>query len=133
MAHEITLYRAADSDLIIEPVCFAARETDARAYLDNPGFGGRTLYQCTVSVSDDEVLDIRSGRDSDQLDALTGITGGSPGAVTADYYVMQPGTVEALIARGYRWVRLIDTYPTDAETWVYLYDGSCDDPEMTEA
>lgn len=125
-----TLYRAADSDTITGPAAFAADVEDARSYLDNPGFGGATLYRTEIECDDDHVLDVR-GADDAQLDALIGVSGcSSPGAMTADAYVMQDHVAAALVEHGYRWVRILDTYPIGAETWVYLYDG--EDPEMVE-
>lgn len=124
----LTLYRAGDSDIMTGPTSFAADMSVARAYLDNPGFGGRRLYVTRVEVEAKNVLDIRSNDDADQVRALVEITGIDMGAVTADYMLAQDRVVDALVGRGYHWVRLIDTYPVGAETWTWLYAG--DEPEM---
>lgn len=121
----VTLYRATDDDYPTQPTAFAAEIESAREYLDNPGFGGSTLYRTTVEVDADEVLDVRSERDDAQLAALVRASGRAhPGAMTADMYAMQPSTVEGLVAAGYRWVRIIDTYPVGSETWIWLISSA---------
>lgn len=126
-----TLYRAADTDILTGPTAFAARLSSAREYLDNEGFGGSTLYRTTVEYEDSQILDVRNASDSRQLRALVKASGQHhPGAMTADAYVMQDKVSDALIAAGYRWVRILDTFPEGSETWVYLYDG--EDPDLEE-
>jgi hypothetical protein len=128
-----TLYRAADEDLIVDVASFAAAREDAEAYLDDPGFGGSTLYRAEVTYSEDQVLDVRSGRDDRQCErvlAAAAAQTGSPGQ-SVDSLLAEPRIVDALTARGYRWVRLTDSYPAGAETWTWL--GVGDDPEMVEA
>lgn len=127
----ITLYRAGDSDILTGPTSFAVSLDTARAYLDNPGFGGRTLYRTRVSPEPSVVLDIRSESDDEQAGALVSAAQiEHPGSCTADYLLSQQYVVDALVARGYEWVRLLDTYPIGAETWTWLYEG--DEPELVE-
>jgi hypothetical protein len=116
-----TLYRAADSSDITGPTAFAAARETAEAYLDNPGFGGAILWTVQVDVPDAAILDVRSESDSEQVQAIVAATGLDMGAATADWLVMQDAVAEALVALGYRWVRLLDTYPVGAETWVCLH------------
>jgi hypothetical protein len=120
------LYRAADTDILTGPTSFAADLDCARAYLDNPGFGGSTLYQ--VDVEPESVLDLTD--ESDQLDALVELTGIDMGSTTADHMLAHEHVVASLVELGYTWVRLTDTYPDDCETWTWLYSG--DEPEMEE-
>ena len=127
-----TLYRAADDDYLSDCASFAADQSDAEAYLENPGFGGVTLWQTTVDVAVDQVLDIRSDRDDDQVAAILDAIGSDrePCGATVDAILAEPRTVEALVAEGYRWVRLTDSYPEDCETWTWL--GAGDEPELME-
>ena len=125
------LYRAADTDILTGPTAFAAKLSSAKAYLDNEGFGGAMLYRAMVEYDDSQVLDVRNASDSRQLLDLVKASGQHhPGAMTADAYVMQDHVADALISNGYRWVRILDTFPEGSETWVYLYDG--EDPELEE-
>lgn len=126
----VTLYRAADDDSITGLTCFSPKKSVAREYQNNRGFGGANLYRAEVECDDAAILDIRSECDADQVAALVELTGIDMGSVTADWLVVQERVAEALVSRGYRWVRLLDTYPVGAETWVYLYDG--EDPELEQ-
>src|SRR5690606_20628870 len=45
---KVVLYRAADNPEAESGAHFSEREEDARAYMDNPGFGGANLYRFEV-------------------------------------------------------------------------------------
>lgn len=123
----MNLYRAADDDSILGPTSFALREEDARAYLNNAGFGGSRLWRTTVRPRAEAVLDLRHNA-THKLERMTGLTSDGRNAeewVTSDY------VADALLAIGYRWVRLIDSYPEDCETWIWL--GASDgEPRLVE-
>jgi len=124
------LYRAGKSDILTGPTSFAVDINDARAYLQNKGFGGKTLYTTTVEIDDEVILDIRG---TDQLEALreaAGLDEYAYGDVTADYLLAQEPVVDALVERGYEWVRLLDTFPEDADVMTWLYTGN--EPELEE-
>lgn len=115
------LYRAADDDYISDTASFAVDKETARAYLDNPGFGGKNLYKTDVDIDPDDVLDIRDDLQEAQLARLVEESGmAHPGASTADREITQPEVYESLRRKGYKWVRLNDTYPEGAETWTYI-------------
>lgn len=126
-----TLYRAADDDYLSDCASFAAYRSDAEAYLDNPGFGGSRIWVTEVEIDDDAVLDIRSSRDDAQVQALLDAieSDREPCGATVDAILGEPAVVEALTSRGYRWVRLTDSYPDDCETWTWLGAGT--EPELT--
>jgi hypothetical protein len=127
-----TLYRAADDDYLSDCASFAANRDDAEAYLNNPGFGGSKLWQTTFEVDDEAVIDIRSDRDDVQVQALLDAieSDREPCGASVDSLLAEPSIVEALVARGYRWVRLTDSYPEGSETWTWL--GAGDEPELVE-
>jgi hypothetical protein len=127
-----TLYRAADSDYLSDVASFAAELDSACAYLDNPGFGGRTLYSATIEYSDESVLDIRDERDDSQVEAVLAAIDSDrePCGCSVDVLLAEPRTVDALTACGYRWVRLLDSYPAGSETWTWL--GAGEEPELVE-
>lgn len=115
---DVKLYRAAQStDINSDTTSFARRASDARAYLDNPGFGGAQVYRAALSIDDACILDIRDEVPGWLQEIIDGM-----GAVTQDYAITR-GTsdmMEALRAHGVRWVILTDTYPDDCETWVHI-------------
>lgn len=126
-----TLFRAGTTDILTGPTAFATKRSVAKEYLDNPGFGGGILYKTIVEYEDDQVLDVRDESDSRQLNMLVLVSGKRhPGAMPADSFVMQDRIAASLVEHGFRWVRLLDTFPKGSETWVYLYDG--EDPDLEE-
>lgn len=134
MTNTVTLYRAADGSAAASGACFAADESDAAAYLDNPGYGGASLHSLTVEVDSDAVLSLvdsrRAGVPHGRMasDAWTRLAD----AIGADIDALRDGneSVEraidgrrvraALAAAGYEWVVYEDTFPAACVTWVYL-------------
>lgn len=125
-----TLYRAAKDDSVIGACSFAARKSDARAYLDNGAFGGPNLYRARVEIDPGKVLDLTGERDG--LARVAEIVGFDGGAIGVDEWIMHGPVSEALIAAGYLWVRLIDSFPEGCETWTWLGASSldADEPEL---
>lgn len=123
------LYRAGDDDILTGPTSFAREKDSAIEYLDNPGFGGSTLYVVEAPEIDPKtVFDLVE--ESDQDDALREVTGIDMGSITADQVIAHQHVVNKLVDLGYQWVRLIDTYPEGSETWTWLGEG--EDPELEE-
>ena len=122
---EITLYRAADDDILTDCGSFAESLDSARAYLANPGYGGRRLWSADVTVDASVVLDLTE--ESDPAGVVAARIGAlHPGAIGADEYV--PRVSYELRAAGVEWVRVCESYPTDTITWIWV---GGDDPEMT--
>jgi hypothetical protein len=121
-----TLYRAADSDIIVGSASFAADIETARAYLNNPGFGGRALYVTEVEMDEDAVLDLYNLTAEKAIEAIMERADLShPGAIGADEWA--PRVSYELRDAGVEWVRVRESYPQDAETWIFVGD---DDPDM---
>lgn len=129
----MNLYRAAQDDYIQQTSCFAARKSDAKAYLDNPGFGGPILYKTTVLVEESRVLRLEgSSRECKRsllrhlgVDAFMTVgdcVGSFLGSCSSGRYVDQ-------LAESYDWVVFTDSYPEDCETWMWL---GGEEPELTE-
>jgi hypothetical protein len=131
-----TLYRAGNDDILTGPTAFAVDLEVARLYQHNRGFGGPILFKTRITYDPTSVLDVRDESDWRQLESLVEASDvGHPGAQTADAFVMRDDVCESLARRGYRWVRLLDTYPAGAETWVFVYHGYVDlgdEPELEE-
>lgn len=125
-AAPITLYRASDDGLIVGSASFAETLETARVYRDNPGFGGGLLWR--AEVVPEGVLDLTT--DEDPTTALAGMLGvRHPGAIGADEWV--PRVSDQIAAAGYRWVRVVESYPEDTVTWIWVGD-SCDEPDLEE-
>ena len=122
------LYRAASDSFASEGYSFAADIEDAKAYFDNPGFGGENLYECEIEIDEVKVLDLYSlGRGAD-LVKLIELVGYDPCSTTADVWLTStPKCSDAVIAAGFEWARVLDTYPEGCETWVYL---AGEEPEL---
>lgn len=146
MRSTVTLYRAADSSTAASGACFAADESDAATYLDNPGYGGASLHALTIAVESDAVLSLvdsrRNGVPHGRM--ATGAWTRLADAIGADVDALRDGneSVEraidgrrvraALAAAGYEWVVYEDTFPAACVTWVYLGGGILSLSAVTE-
>jgi hypothetical protein len=121
-----TLYRAANDDIITDCASFAETAEAARLYLDNPGFGGRTLYRAEVEIDAAHVLDV-----TDSYDATAEIAERAgqehPGAIGADEYAARVSY--ELRDAGVEWVVVRESYPAETTTWIWV---GGDEPEMIE-
>src|SRR5262245_54421765 len=120
-----TLYRAANDDQVRVGYSFAGRCSDAKAYLDNPGFGGPTLYRCCIDMSH------VSDRTESPWERLSE---GLDDTIEPSHHQYHfPSTVTAsdkicakLAAAGYRWARIVDDYPEGCITYVPLTAEAAD-------
>lgn len=119
----MTLYRASNyASTNSDTTSFAARRADAAAYLNNPGYGGATLWRTEVEIVDSEVLDITDGAPEWLRDLVE-----RHGAIGIEEAIGAISKVsDGIAARGFRWVRLIDSYPDDCETWILIGDMDLD-------
>ena len=111
----------------------------AQAYRANPGFGGSVLYRADVDaahaldlrgaswrdlaeelLTDEEFASWAAQRDLDHpADLAAWLKSLAPGAHLYETWEASGAVCDAL-ARGYDWVRYIDSYPLGCETWRYL-------------
>lgn len=120
------LYRAADDDIVTDNASFSTTREAAQAYLDNPGFGGRSLYRADVEIDPKRTLDLFDS--SDPIGDIMKRTGlDHPGAIGADEWV--PRVSSHLREKDIDWVRVRESYPENSETWIWV---GGDDPEMIE-
>lgn len=123
----ITLYRAAKDEDVTQGMSFATDLDTAKAYLDNPGFGGSKLFKTTINPNPKTVLDTR-GMTTEELAEKLDMR--DPGAIGIDEWL--PRTQRALDAArdlGYKWAIVNESYPSGATTWQYL--GNIEDIEPT--
>lgn len=133
--HEITLYRATDRPDIGEGAAFAADESDAEAYLDNPGYGGGQLRSHTTTVDPDTVLSFVKGRRDGvphglmkprPFDDLAEVLEKDVDDLKMDYEnsieraIDSPKIRAQLRKQGYEWAVYEDTFPEQTTAWVYL-------------
>ena len=121
------LYRAADSDYVPTDSCsFAESIEAAEHYLNNPGYGGSTLW--VTEVDADDVLDL-TGDDAEEL--LNDVVDVERyGAIGIDELI--PRIAEQLCKAGIQWVRVNESYPEDTITWIYVGGPCGDEPELEE-
>ncbi len=125
----VTLWRAANDEFAnADSTSFSRSKDAAKQYLDNPGFGGPTLYKTKVDIDPKKVFDLYSSADpvSDICEEL-GIP--HPGAIGADEWI--PRIAQKLQDHGVQWVRVKESYPEESETWIHI-GGNTEDPELEE-
>src|SRR5690606_12465119 len=108
----------------------AEERESAELYLDNPGYGGDTLWRATASVDDDRVLDLSdySSGSTAGMEALADATGLQlPCGIGLDEWI--PQACEEIAAAGYDWVKVRESYPENSTTWIYVGGP---EPEMEE-
>jgi len=128
-AMNLTLYRATDDPIIVGSASFSTSREAAEAYLNNPGFGGSTLYRADVEIDPDTLLDVFDMDTEDAIEAIREVADlPHPGAIGADEWV--PRIAETLRDAGIEWVRVRESYPVDSETYIFV---GGDDPELEEA
>lgn len=115
---EIVLYRAAADDYISDTASFATDLENAKAYQDNPNFGGENLFKTKVSVEKSKVLDLASINHDKARRKMIKIIGHDPGAIGIDEQVPRSG--QDFQDAGYDWVIVPESYPEDTETWVWV-------------
>jgi hypothetical protein len=125
-----TLYRAAKDDYVSQGISFAESRETAELYLDNPGFGGATVYTCDIDPADDAVLDL-SGLSTSEAAELIGLS--DPGAIGVDEWIPRiVHRLEERVSAGLQWVRVAESYPRGTVTWIWVGE-SCDEPELESA
>src|SRR5512133_2988974 len=125
-----TLYRAADDEDISTGTSFAECEDTAREYLDNPGFGGRSIYSTEITVSDDQIVDL-TGESVADVAGRCGMS--DPGAIGVDEWLPRTGAaMESLRAAGYLWALVAESFPRGTTTWIWLGGVEDSEPELAE-
>jgi hypothetical protein len=122
------LWRAANDDHISDSASFAETRETAEAYLDNPGFGGDTLYYTEVEI--DDYLDL-TGSDAMELLLEAIDSDHSYGAIGVDELV--PRVAGKLADAGIQWVKVNESFPSETTTWIYVGGVMGDEPELIEA
>lgn len=126
----MTVYRAANDDYVSAGFSFAANREDAEAYLDNPGFGGSTLY---VAEIDGLILDLTRERDNwEDLSAIVGeIDPFEYGHHFARALTASDSIIAALAEAGYDAVMFTDDFPIDCVTFVPVSERAVEQIEDT--
>ena len=126
-----TLWRAATEDYIPDAASFAATREDAEAYLDNPPFGGDILYRARIETVERRILDLYDKRDPVTY-LVRKYDEPHPGAIGVEEWIPRsPSLQESIHNDGYDWAVIRDSFPEDAETWIWLGDFE-HEPELEE-
>lgn len=125
------LWRAAKDDYVDTGYSFAESKGTARAYLENPGFGGALIFKAIVKVDPASVLDLR-GWTLEQARELAGVPS-SKGAIGVDEWLpREPGAQEAFRALGYLWALVSESFPEETTTWIWIGTGADEEPVLEE-
>ena len=114
------LWRVADDDYIPDAASFARERVDAEAYFDNPGYGGASLWRAVADVPEDAVLNLYDEQDAvgwlaEEYDLQ------NPGAINVEEWIPRDPDLQALLRDdGYDWVVVRDSFPENAETWLWI-------------
>jgi hypothetical protein len=128
------LYRAtnrkSDARKIPAGSCWTPSKEDAKAYTNNPGYGGKNII--SIEINPKNILDLRSGTghddwgalrdilypDMDIRDAKEEINERIWGELESAEDALDDADIRHEIAQaGYDWVIYEDTYPAQCETW----------------
>jgi len=124
----IRLFRAADDDYIQQGTSFSEDIDAARAYIDNPGFGGRNVYHTVIAPLEREVLDLR-GMSAKEAASRLGMK--NPGAIGVDEWLPRtPSAFDKARELGYKWAIVDESYPVQSTTWQYLGKITDEEPNL---
>ena len=131
-----TLWRATDATdtpRLGTNTWWAEKEDDARAYLDNPGYGGDTLFSMDANVKNtlDLTLDMEhlSWDDSDAIEALAEKLYSNEDdrydfieRHRGDYIhdILEDRRISGKLTDEYDWIKIYDTFPEGATTLLQL-------------
>ena len=122
------LWRAANDDYVDTGYSFAEKRSIAEAYLNNPGFGGDSIYRAKVEFDDGQVLDLTE-KSVGQVAKMLGVQ--HPGAIGLDEWLPRsPQLLERLRDAGSLWVLVKESFPSNTTTWIWIGTGADDEPEL---
>jgi hypothetical protein len=125
-----TLYRAANDDYVNQGFSFATNRTTAEAYLDNPGFGGASIFRCRIDVPEEQVIDLTNWSVR-KLAKNLGFN--DPGAIGLDEWLPRtPSALDTLREKGYLWALVAESFPHETTTWIWLGTSEDNEPELIE-
>lgn len=126
MALKKTLWRAADDDFVRQGTAFAERRQDAEVYLDNPGFGGSSVWRARVVLT--EPASVMDFRGMSTAEAAAGLGLADPGAIGIDEWLPRSQrALDALEQAGVHWALVDESFPEGTTTWIWI---SGDEPEL---
>lgn len=125
----VTLYRAADDGATWQGAHFSEDEDDARAYLDDPGFGGERLFEYEVSIDESTVVEA-TGRHAREVlaeaarydDPDEQARAWNDDSLSFVFQVLEnrAAVERRLRDAGFLWVVYEDDYPEGAITWKWI-------------
>lgn len=123
-----TLWRAANDDYVNTGYSFAESRWISELYMDIPGFGGSHLYRCKVTVDPETVLDLTKSSASEVAESLGTY---DPGAIGLEEWIPRsPAVMDALREQGYLWALVLESYPENTTTWIWIGTFDDDEPEL---
>lgn len=131
------IYRAANDDYISQGYTFSEDIDAAREYLDNPNFGGDTLYESTIPSSH-KILDLSDTESA--WETLSEIYGKEITPDMGQYEISQavqiiPNLLDSINDAGYDWVKYVDDFPKGSISYTVVSDKAeshLSDDNLTE-
>lgn len=124
---KIRLYRASPDDYVTRGTSFTEDAETARAYQDNPGFGGSEIYSTRINPKN--VLDLSD--EEDQWMALSSAIGEEIEPSRYAYHFARSLTADdsltdKLAESGVDWIKFRDDFPEGSKTWIPVSDKAID-------
>jgi hypothetical protein len=124
---KIRLYRASPDDYVTRGTSFTEDAETARAYQDNPGFGGSEIYSTRINPKN--VLDLSD--EEDQWTALSSAIGEEIEPSRYAYHFARSLTADdsltdKLAESGVDWIKFRDDFPEGSKTWIPVSDKAID-------
>jgi len=120
----IGLYRAANDDYLEQGISFAENKSTAKQYQNNPGFGGKNIFEYRVAAEPEEILDLTN---TTTRKAARTLNQADPGAIGIDEWL--PRNSDALdeaANQGFRFIKVRESFPENTTTWIWT--GLGDEP-----
>ena len=117
------MYRASDTATVGLPgICYAEEKEAALAYLDNPGYGGDSLWAVTLSPAA-VLLDLEGWGDLEEYYGAEAIDlERAEGRASYPYEIVELLGPDPLSEAGWTHIRYEDSYPEDCTTIQCLTD-----------
>lgn len=123
-----TLWRASKDDYVEQGTSFTPKQSVARLYLSNPGYGGGSLYKTSVDLAKQPGLDMTGWSWSDVRKRLDVDV---PSGIGIDAWLPRDSKMlDAIRALGYFWARVDESYPEGTVTWIWCGNSDDDAPEL---
>ena len=121
--NKIRLWRASNNNKTFEGMSLAEDIETAEIYLNNPGFGGNTIYFTNVDYNNMNIIELENFHDLcrameiEDWDECNDLVFRVDGGNIAGAIPQLKKVREKLKQEGYDWVKVAEDYPYGTTTW----------------